>query len=111
VTTQSTTCSVRPFSPFLFSSPHADDAAAPSGQSCGDYAGAFAEAVGGYLGNPNAIGEQCQFCQYSVGQSFYAPLSIDFALRGRDIGIYICYIVFNSLCLLLAARFLSYTKR
>ena len=65
----------------------------------------------GYLGNPNAVGEQCQFCQYSVGQSFYTPLSIDFSLRGRDIGIYICYIVFNSLALLLAARFLSYTRR
>lgn len=84
---------------------------APAGQTCGEYAGAFAQAVGGYLDNPNATGEDCNFCQYSVGQSFYTPLEIDFATRGRDIGIYVCYVVFNIFVLLLAARFLSYTKR
>lgn len=56
----------------------------------------------GYLDNPNATGEDCNFCQYSVGQSFYTPLEIDFATRGRDIGIYVCYVVFNIFVLLLA---------
>ena len=64
----------------------------------------------GYIANPSSTGD-CQFCQYSVGQSFYTPLELDFDTRGRDISIYFCYIVFNILCLLLAARFLRYSKR
>lgn len=83
---------------------------APDGQTCGEYAGNFATAVGGYIANPSSTGD-CQFCQYSVGQSFYTPLEISFDTRGRDIGIYFCYIVFNIICLLLAARFLRYSKR
>jgi len=55
---------------------------APSGQTCGEYAGAFAEAVGGYLGNPDATGD-CNFCQYSNGQAFYAPLDISYSTVRR----------------------------
>jgi ABC-type multidrug transport system permease subunit len=99
---------------------------APSGQTCREYAGAFADAVGGYLGNPDATGD-CNFCQYSNGQAFYAPLDISYSnvsvydertrrtctdpQRGRDLGIFLCYSIFNILVLLLAARYLSYTKR
>jgi ATP-binding cassette subfamily G (WHITE) protein 2 (SNQ2) len=104
-----------------------DITAAPDGQTCGAYAGAFAQAVGGYIGNPDSMGD-CNFCQYSVGQSFYAPLGISYSTRGRDLGIFVslalswhgqgqsadiqaAYTVFNILVLLLAARFLQYTKR
>lgn len=45
--------------------------------------------------------------QYSVGDSFLAGVGISFSTRGRDLGIFICYIVFNALVTLLAARFLS----
>merc|ERR1712107_173211 len=76
---------------------------APTGQTCGDYAGAFATAVGGYIDNPGSQGD-CNFCQYSVGQSFYASIGIDFSTRWRDLGIFVCSSVFNVLVPLLAAR-------
>lgn len=86
--------------------------APPNGQTCAAYAGAFATTVGGYINNPTAVAPAlCEFCQYSVGQSFYTPLAISFDTRWRDLGIFICYCVFNVMVLLLAARFLSYTKR
>nr|ODN90094.1 ATP-binding cassette transporter [Cryptococcus depauperatus CBS 7841] len=83
---------------------------APSGQTCGQYAGAFAQAVGGYLNNPNSTGD-CQFCQYKTGQAFFIPLEIEFSTRWRDFGIFICYVVFNIIVLLLAARFLRWQRR
>ncbi|OCF43306.1 ATP-binding cassette transporter [Kwoniella heveanensis CBS 569] len=82
----------------------------PSGQTCNEWAGAFAQAVGGYLNNPDAT-DNCQFCQYRVGQSFFTPLEISFETRGRDLGIFICYVVFNILVLLVAARFLKWSRR
>ncbi|WVQ86013.1 hypothetical protein IAT38_008181 [Cryptococcus sp. DSM 104549] len=83
---------------------------APSGQTCQAYAGAFATAVGGYLNNPDSTGD-CQFCQYSVGESFYTPLEVEFSTRWRDFGIFICYVVFNIMVLLVSARFLKWQKR
>ena len=83
---------------------------APAGQTCGEWAGAYAQAVGGYLANESATGD-CQFCQYSVGQSFYSTLGIDWGTRWRDFGIFVAYCAFNIMVLLVAARFLSYTKR
>ncbi|WVR08472.1 hypothetical protein IAU60_005527 [Kwoniella sp. DSM 27419] len=82
----------------------------PSGQTCTQYAGAFAQAVGGYLNNPDATTD-CQFCQYRVGQSFYEPLQISYSTRGRDAGIMVAYCIFNILVLLVAARFLKWSKR
>jgi ATP-binding cassette subfamily G (WHITE) protein 2 (SNQ2) len=62
--------------------------ASPAGQTCGEYAGAFAQAVGGYLNNPDVEGD-CQFCQYSVGDSFYRNLNITYDTRWRDFGIFV----------------------
>jgi hypothetical protein len=45
--------------------------------------------------------------QYRVGDTFLAAVNISFSDRGRDLGIFICYVVFNILVTLLAARFLS----
>ncbi|ODN86072.1 ATP-binding cassette transporter [Cryptococcus wingfieldii CBS 7118] len=83
---------------------------APSGQTCSDYAGAYATAVGGYLNNPDSTGD-CQFCQYRTGEAFFTPLEIEFGTRWRDFGIFICYVVFNILVLLVAARFLKWQRR
>jgi ABC-type multidrug transport system permease subunit len=67
---------------------YADQLAAPAGQTCGDYAGAFADAVGGYINNPGSEGD-CQFCQYRVGDSFYNNLNITYDTRWRDFGIFV----------------------
>lgn len=83
---------------------------APNGQTCAEYAGAFASAVGGYIANGGSTGD-CQFCQYSVGDSFYRNLDISYDTRWRDFGIFVCYSVFNILVLLVAARFLKWSKR
>ncbi|KAL7421564.1 ATP-binding cassette transporter snq2 [Cryptotrichosporon argae] len=82
----------------------------PAGQTCYEWAGAYAAYAGGYLGNPNAT-DSCQYCQYSSGQAFFAGLEISFSNRWRDLGIFIAYVVFNVLVLLVAARFLKWQKR
>ncbi|GFZ48255.1 hypothetical protein JCM24511_06003 [Saitozyma sp. JCM 24511] len=82
----------------------------PSGQTCGQYANGFANAVGGYINNPNAT-DECQYCQYSVGDSFFASLNMDFSERGEAIGVFVCFLVFNIIVLLVAARFLKWSKR
>jgi ABC-type multidrug transport system permease subunit len=84
--------------------------AAPAGQTCRQWAGEYADLVGGYLNNPDSTGV-CEFCQYRVGDTFLAAVNISFSDRGRDLGIFVCYIIFNILVTLLAARFLSYAKR
>lgn len=52
-------------------------------------------------------------CQYSVGDQFFEPLGIKFSERGRDIGIYVAYCVFNCFLTILGTRFLTfrYSKR
>ncbi|CAK9786637.1 ATP-binding cassette transporter [Cutaneotrichosporon oleaginosum] len=82
----------------------------PSGQTCAEWAGKFADVMGAYLNNPNATSD-CEYCQYRDGQAFFANLSINFANRWRDVGIFICYVVFNIMVLLVAARFLRWQKR
>lgn len=47
----------------------------PSGQTCRDYAGAYADAAGGYLLNPDARAD-CQYCPYSSGDQYLATLNI-----------------------------------
>jgi ATP-binding cassette subfamily G (WHITE) protein 2 (SNQ2) len=64
----------------------------PAGQTCGQYAGAFAAAQGAYLVDPNATGT-CNYCQYASGDTFMAGVGVNFATRGRDIGIYCAYIL------------------
>jgi ABC-type multidrug transport system permease subunit len=82
----------------------------PSGQTCMEYAGKFADLVGGYIANPNAT-QDCQYCQYREGQNFFVGLWIEYSHVGRNIGILIAYTMFNILVLLLAARFLKWQKR
>ena len=58
----------------------------PSGQTCQDYAGAFAREAGGYLLNPDAT-SACQYCPYTTGNQYLATLNIsaDEKWRGEQI--------------------------
>ncbi len=96
----------------------------PNGQTCAQWAGDYATLVGGYLANPDATGT-CNFCeycymvanaatlilgiigQYASGNTFLAGVNINFSDRGRDLGIFVCYVVFNCMVTLMAARFLN----
>ena len=62
----------------------------PSGQTCAQWASSFVASAGGYLANPQATAD-CGYCQYSVGDQFYAPLNIDYDKRWRDVWILFCY--------------------
>lgn len=46
----------------------------PQGQTCLDYAGAFAESAGGYLLNPNAT-EGCQYCVYQNANQYLETIN------------------------------------
>lgn len=54
----------------------------PSCQIC--QAWAFLDAFGGYLESPNATANG-KYCQYSIGDRFYAGLNASFSQRGRNI--------------------------
>jgi ATP-binding cassette, subfamily G (WHITE), member 2, SNQ2 len=55
---------------------------APPGQTCSEYAGAFASSAGGYLLNPNATAD-CQYCPYSSGNQYLSTLNIDASEKWR----------------------------
>ncbi|KAF9428716.1 hypothetical protein BGZ94_001367 [Podila epigama] len=82
----------------------------PPGQTCGDYAAEFLKTASGYINNMNAT-ENCEYCQYSKGQDFYAGLSMDFENRWRNIGIMCIYLAFNIIVVLAAVRYLKWNKR
>lgn len=63
----------------------------PAGQTCGAYAGAYAQASGGYLQDPNATGN-CNYCQYQSGDTFLAGINTSYSERARNIGIYVSLI-------------------
>lgn len=62
----------------------------PSGQTCGQYAGAFANAVGAYINNESATSD-CQYCQYAVGDTFLAGINVNYDQRWRNFGIYVSF--------------------
>ncbi|ORX95994.1 ABC transporter G family protein [Basidiobolus meristosporus CBS 931.73] len=70
---------------------------APSGQSCGSYAGEFLKVAPGYLANSNAT-DVCRYCPYTYGQDFTAPLGWSFEHRWRNAGLIIAFWCFN-LCM------------
>ncbi|GAA6025142.1 hypothetical protein JCM11491_000230 [Sporobolomyces phaffii] len=82
----------------------------PNGQTCADWAAPYVAAIGGYLNNPNANAD-CQYCTYSSGDDFYRPLGLSFGNRGRSIGFFVCYCVFNCIVTVIASRLLRYAKR
>ncbi|GAA5991262.1 hypothetical protein JCM10908_003228 [Rhodotorula pacifica] len=84
----------------------------PTGQTCTEWLGPFVASAGGYLGNPNASSD-CQYCQYASGDEYYRGLDISWGDRGRNIGVYVCYCVFNAFVTVLGTHFLTfrYSKR
>ncbi|KAI1109563.1 ABC-2 type transporter-domain-containing protein [Nemania sp. NC0429] len=66
----------------------------PLGQTCREYAGAFANATGGYLLNPDAQAD-CQYCPYSSGDQYLATLNIHADEKWRDFGIFLAFCVSN----------------
>jgi len=82
----------------------------PPGQTCQQWAGPFVERFGGYLENLNAT-SSCQYCQYKVGDEFYAALNMSFSHRWRDLGIVFGFCGFNMIVAIAASRYLRYAKR
>jgi ATP-binding cassette subfamily G (WHITE) protein 2 (SNQ2) len=82
----------------------------PSGQSCGEYAGAFLQTAIGYIANPNATAN-CGYCQYKLGDGYLSSLGFAWAYRWRDLGIFASFIGSNLIILALAARFFYFAKR
>lgn len=66
----------------------------PSGQTCMQYAGAFAKEAGGYLLNPDST-SVCQYCQYSVGNQYLESLNIKADEKWRDFGIFLVFVCTN----------------
>ncbi len=56
---------------------------APNGETCASWAGRYIQSAGGYLADPNSMGE-CQYCPAANGDQFYAAYGISFNERGRD---------------------------
>ncbi|KAK0948558.1 ATP-binding cassette transporter snq2 [Friedmanniomyces endolithicus] len=67
---------------------------APPGQTCEQYAGAFAQAAGGLLLNPGATAD-CQYCQFSSGDQYLASLNIQASDKWRDFGIFLIFVFSN----------------
>lgn len=66
----------------------------PEGQTCGDYAGAFASASMAVLYNPGAS-KDCYFCQFSVADVYLAALNMSYSDRWRNFSLLLVYTVFN----------------
>ncbi|KAJ1036135.1 hypothetical protein NDA18_000001 [Ustilago nuda] len=58
----------------------------PNGQTCGQYALQWAQSVGGQLLNPDAS-NNCEFCQFQVGDQFAATLGATWQFRWKGVGI------------------------
>ena len=67
---------------------------APAGQTCRDYAGAYAEYIQGYLLNPDATAD-CQLCQLSSGNQYLSQLNIEASQKWRDFGIFLIFVFTN----------------
>ena len=68
----------------------------PAGQTCGQYASAFARAVGGNLTNPSAT-DVCNYCELRNGDQYLDLLNISADEKWRDFGIFCIFVVSNYL--------------
>ncbi|GAW10792.1 hypothetical protein ANO14919_001270 [Xylariales sp. No.14919] len=66
----------------------------PSGQTCLEYAGAYASSAGGYLLNPDARAD-CQYCPFMSGNQYLATLNINADEKWRDFGIFLAFCISN----------------
>lgn len=67
----------------------------PSGQSCGAYLGAFANATGGTIQNPEDE-QSCRYCALSNADQFLAGSNIFYEERWRNFGIVFAFVAFNA---------------
>ncbi|OJJ45430.1 hypothetical protein ASPZODRAFT_69926 [Penicilliopsis zonata CBS 506.65] len=65
----------------------------PAGQTCQQYAGAYAQQAGGYV-ETGADG-LCSYCLYSSGDKFATSFNVYYSHKWRDYGIFFGYVIFN----------------
>lgn len=66
----------------------------PGGETCQEYAGAYATSAGGYVLNPDAT-SGCMYCMYSSGNQYLASLNISASDKWRDFGIFLVFVCTN----------------
>jgi ATP-binding cassette, subfamily G (WHITE), member 2, SNQ2 len=66
----------------------------PAGQTCDSYAGAFAQAAGGYLLSPNATAD-CRYCSLSNGDQYLAQLNVEPGDKWKNFGIFLAFVISN----------------
>ncbi|KIX06855.1 uncharacterized protein Z518_04831 [Rhinocladiella mackenziei CBS 650.93] len=66
----------------------------PTGQTCGEYAGAFAH-VSGQLFNPDSTSD-CEYCRYATGDQYLETRNMYYSEHWRNLGIMLAYVVFNA---------------
>lgn len=66
----------------------------PPGQTCTQYAGAFADSSGGYLLQPDAT-QNCMMCPYSNADQYLATLNISASQKWRDFGVFLVFTFTN----------------
>lgn len=66
----------------------------PPGQTCGQYAGAYASQAGGYLLEPNSTGV-CQYCMYATGDGYLSSLNLQASDKWPYFGIFCAFVVSN----------------
>lgn len=85
---------------------------APPNETCGSWASAYLEGGNGigYLNNPQATSD-CQYCPFDYGQDFYSSFGIQWTERGRNIGVLIAFIAFNTIGTVFFTKFLHFSNR
>ena len=67
----------------------------PGGQTCGAFMAEYIQRAGGYLTNSDATSD-CLFCSSRTTDEWLGPtFNIYWHDRWRNLGLFICYIVFN----------------
>ncbi|KDN44701.1 putative ATP-binding multidrug cassette transport protein [Tilletiaria anomala UBC 951] len=82
----------------------------PAGQTCAQWAAPYIAMAGGYLQQPDAR-DVCRYCTFSSGDEFMVPFGIHFSERGRDAGIMIAFIAFNTVVTMLCTKYLRFSNR
>jgi ATP-binding cassette subfamily G (WHITE) protein 2 (PDR) len=68
--------------------------------TCSQYLGPYMKVAGGYLLDENAK-DYCQFCPMKTTDVFLDSIHADYDKRGRNIGIFICFIAINVIATIL----------
>ncbi|KAJ1731752.1 ATP-binding cassette transporter snq2, partial [Coemansia biformis] len=81
----------------------------PSGMTCGEFAGAWAQNANGYIANYLGV-KSCHYCPYKLGDEYYARLDWSFVHRWRNFCIIIGFTAFNILFTVFMTRFYKVNK-